>query len=152
LRKEFGGRVQEDYVIYPPDNGDFKHPPVTIKKHQRIWFDIPILRYPPWFSIQNAGHWGIEQVKEVLEFMEENVQQADYLDTFEGFKPYEILKVKRDLAIMEQTLPVEQLVVNKSTFYEFITEYDSRRNTEFMEVFPEMRKYYIDCMKTFTKR
>jgi hypothetical protein len=151
LRKEFGGRVQEDYVIQPPDNGDFKHPPVTIKKHQRIWFDIPILRYPPWFSIQNAGQWGIEQVKAVLTFMEENVQQDDYLDTFEGFKPYELLKVRRDLAIMEQALSADQLSTNKSTFYEFITEYDSRRNTEFMEVFPEMRKYYIDCMKTFTK-
>jgi hypothetical protein len=124
---------------------------VTIKKHQRIWFDIPILRYPPWFSIQNAGQWGIEQVKEVLAFMEENVQQDDYAETFEGIKPYELLKVKRDLAIMEQALPANELAVNKRTFYEFITEYDNRRNTEFMSVYPEMRKYYIECMKEFNK-
>jgi len=149
LRKEFGGRIQEDYTIYPPDNGSFKHPPVTIKKHQRIWFDIPILRYPPWFSIQNAGQWGIDIVKEVLAFMEQNVQQDDYLETFEGIKPYELLKVRRDLAIMEQPLASDQLPINKITFYEFITEYDSRRNTEFLEVFPEMRKYFVDCMREY---
>jgi sulfatase maturation enzyme AslB (radical SAM superfamily) len=151
LRKEFGGRVQEEYVIQPRESHGIKHPSVTIKKHQRVWFDIPILRYPPWFSIQNAGKWGIDEVKDCLAYMEANVQREDYAETFEGFKPYELLKVKRDLAIMEQTLSPEQIATNKTSFYEFITEYDNRRNTEFMEVFPEMRKYYIECMKTLTK-
>ena len=151
LRKEFGGRVQEDHIIQPPNNGDFVHPPATIKKHQRIWFDIPILRYPPWFSIQNAGQWGIDEVRAVLTFMEENEQQDDYSQTFEGIKPYEVLKLKRDLAIMEQSLPAAELAKNRALFYEFITEYDIRRNTEFMTVFPEMRKYYVDCMKEFRK-
>ena len=148
LRKEFGGRIQEEFEINPPDRDGFVHPPYKVKKFQRVWFDIPILRYPPWFSIQNAGQWGIAQVNDCLTYMEDNVQQSDYLDTFEGFKPYELLKVKRDLAIMEQSLTPEQLAVNKSTFYQFINEYDNRRDTSFLETFPGMKAYYTDCMKS----
>jgi hypothetical protein len=147
LRVEFGGRVQEEYEINPPDHDGFVHPPYKIRKFQRIWFDIPILRYPPWFSIQNAGAWGIEQVKECLAFMEENVQQNDYAETFEGFKPYEMLKVKRDLAIMEERIDTVQLAVNKANFYTFIQEYDHRRQTSFLKTFPEMSAYYLDCRK-----
>lgn len=147
LRKEFGGRVQQEYEINPPDNNGYVHPPYKIKKYQRIWFDIPILRYPPWFSIQNAGKWGTDIVKQCLKFMEENVQQDDYADTFEGFKPYEILKVKRDLAIMEETLDRASTQLNKVNFYTFIKEYDKRRNTNFVKVFPEMQDYYTQCVK-----
>lgn len=118
---------------------------------QRIWFDIPALHYPPWLSIQNSGQWGIEQVKECISFMEDNVQKEDYLKTFEGIKPYEILKVKRDLAIMEQQPALDVLHLNKITFYQFITEYDRRRNTDFQKTFPEMQSYYVGCMKASLK-
>ena len=148
LRKEFGGRVQEEYTINPPNNGDYVHPPYVVKKHQRIWFDIPILRYPPWFGIQNAGQYGIDEVKNCLAYMEANVQDDDYLQTFEGFKPYEILKVKRDLAIMEQKLSREDTELNKSNFYKFISEHDKRRNTNFLRTFPELRQFWKEAMKS----
>jgi hypothetical protein len=151
LRLEFGGDNQQEYEINPPDYNGFEHPSYKVKKFQRIWFDIPILRYPPWFSIQNAGQCGIDQVKDCITFMEQNVQKDDYLDTFEGFKPYEILKVKRDLAIMEQQLTPQELASNKATFYEFINEYDHRRNTSFRDTFPEMKQYYTECMKVYSK-
>ena len=151
LRSEFGGKNQKEYEINPPDRDGFAHPSYKVKKFQRVWFDIPILRYPPWFSIQNAGQWGIDIVEDCLAFMEANVQKEDYLDTFEGFKPYEILKVKRDLAIMKQSLSPGEVALNKTSFYQFITEYDSRRNTSFVDTFPEMQDYYTNCMKTFIK-
>lgn len=120
-------------------------------KKQRIWFDVPLLHYPYWFNVQNSGQWGINQVQECISFMEDNVQKDDYLETFEGFKPYEILKVKRDLAIMEQKLPADVLQLNKITFYQFVTEYDKRRQTDFCSTFPEMVKYYEECMKIYLK-
>jgi len=135
LRKEFGGRAQ-----------------ANDKPFQRIWFDIPLLRYPPWFSVQNAGEWGIKYVERVLKYMEENVQGDDYLETFEGFKPYEILKLKRDLAIMKQELPVDQQLTNKMNFYLFIKEYDRRRGTKFNDTFPEMQQYYKECMNIAIKQ
>ena len=151
LRKEFGGRMQEEFNIAPPSTHGIEHKQYKQQKFQRIWFDIPILRYPPWFSIQNSGKYGSDEVRRCIQFMEENAQGDDYLDTFEGIKPYEILKVKRDLAVMEQMLDPVQLELNNITFYQFITEYDSRRNAEFLEVFPELKQHYIECMKLFRK-
>ena len=156
LRKEFGGRSQVEFEISPEQNETEKennivHKVYKQKKFQRVFFDIPILRYPPWFSIQNSGQYGIDEVERCLKYMEENVQDDDYLETFEGFKPYEILKVKRDLAIMQESLPADQLLLNKNNFYMFITEYDRRRQTNFMETFPELKSYWRECIKAHTK-
>ena len=149
LRKEFGGKSQKEYIINPPNTGDYIHPPYTIKKHQRIWFDIPILRYPPWFSIQNASEYEIAEVKRCIQYMEDNVQDDDYSETFEGFKPYEILKIKRDLAIMQELLPKQTLELNKINFYMFITEHDKRRQTKFIDTFPELKMYWKECVKAY---
>ena len=156
LRAEFGGRSQVEFEISPDQTETEKennivHKVYTQKKYQRVFFDIPILRYPPWFSIQNAGQYGIDEVERCLKYMEDNVQGDDYLETFEGFKPYEILKIKRDLAIMRESLPPDQLLLNKKNFYMFITEYDRRRQTNFMETFPELKSYWRECIKAHTK-
>jgi len=34
---------------------------------------------------------------------------------------------------------------NRSSFYEFVNEYDIRRNTNFLEYFPEMTDFYNLC-------
>jgi len=151
LRAEFGGRAQPDYRTEPTGKDGVIHTPYKNPKFQRVWFDIPILRYPPWLSIQNAGQQGIDIVTECIAYMEENVQQDDYLETFEGFKPYEILKVKRDLAIMQQPLSSDSLARNKRMFYQFIAEYDSRKGRSFIDSFPEMKEYYVECMKASVK-
>lgn len=150
LREEFGGRFQEEFLISPTQTEAEKehnivHNEYKQKKFQRIFFDIPILRYPPWFSIQNAGEYGINEVERCLQFMQDNVQGEDYLDTFEGFKPYEILKLKRDLAIMKDPLDSEQAALNKKNFYLFIREHDKRRNMNFIETFPELEFYWKEC-------
>lgn len=147
LRKEFGGRAQTEHEIFPPSHNGYEHPSYKVKKFQRVWFDVPILRYPPWFSIQNAGKHGSAMLREIIAFAEANVQQDDYLETFEGLKPYEILKLKRDLAIMEEPLSADQRRVNMITFAEFITEYDERRGKNFRETFPEFSQYYVECLK-----
>ena len=151
LRQEFGGRAQTEHEIFPPSHNGYDHPSYKVKKFQRVWFDIPILRYPPWFSIQNAGPWGVDIMHKAIKFMEANVQGDDYLETFEGFKPYEILKVKRDLAIMEERLLSAQATLNKIDFYKFITEYDDRRSLNFRDTFPELSWYMIECMKEMRK-
>ena len=156
LRAEFGGRSQIEFEISPEQTelekeNNIVHKVYTQKKFQRVFFDIPILRYPPWFSIQNAGEYGIKEVERCLKYMEDNVQGEDYSETFEGFKPYEILKIKRDLAIMQESLPADQVLLNKINFYLFITEYDRRRQKNFMEIFPELKSYWRECIKAYTK-
>jgi hypothetical protein len=155
LRSEFGGRNQIEFEISPTQTDSEKqhnivHKVYKQKKFQRIFFDIPLLRFPNWFNVQNIGHYGIDEVKQCLEFMENNVQTDDYRETFEGFKPYEILKLKRDLAVMEQSLPENELLLNKKNFYMFITEHDRRRSTNFLSTFPELSEYWKQCYAAHT--
>jgi hypothetical protein len=152
LRKEFGGMNQTEFEIAPvatehESAHGIVHKQYKQKKFQRIFLDIPLLKYPSWFDVQNAGTWGIEIVEECVKFMEENEQDANYTKTFEGFKPHEILKLKRNLAIMKDSLPQETLEANKRKFYQFIVEYDKRRDTKFETVFPKMADYYKECAK-----
>jgi hypothetical protein len=147
LRKEFGGKNAIDrFVEVEPTHG-VNHPPFrqVVEPFQRIWFDIPVLRYPNWFMIQNSGHEGIEKIKEIISFMEDNVQDENYHKTFQGFKPYEVLKVKRNLALMEEGLSNTELRENKINFYKFIEQHDQRRNTNFLETFPEYKTFYNEC-------
>lgn len=156
LRREFGGRAQTEFTIAPEQTETEKehgivHKVYTQKKFQRVFFDIPILRFPPWFSVTNATEKEIEEVERCLKFMEDNVQGDDYLETFEGFKPYEILKVKRDLAVMKESLPQNQKSINKRNFYLFIKEFDKRRGTNFLLTFPEFKNYWKECVKAYTQ-
>ena len=156
LRKEFGGRSQVEFEISPEQTkiekeNDIVHKIYTQKKFQRVFFDIPILRFPNWFNIQNIGEYGITELERCLYYMEQNVQGDDYMETFEGFKPYELLKIKRDLAIMKESLPIDQQILNKKNFYMFITEMDRRRQTNFIETFPELKSYWKECIKAHTK-
>lgn len=150
LRKEFGAARQTEFEIAPEPTEHEKlhgieHAKYKQKKFQRIFLDIPLLKYPNWFDVQNAGTWGINIVRECVEFMEENRQDVLYFSTFEGFKPHEILKLKRNLAIMEDLLDIQVEQDNQRKFYHFINEYDKRRETDFKTVFPEMINYYNQC-------
>ena len=56
-----------DYTLYPePDMNGTIHGPFVHKNFQRILFDIPLLRYPNWFMVQNSGQAGINKVKEAI--------------------------------------------------------------------------------------
>lgn len=150
LRIEFGGRVQEEFDINPESNEHEKthgieHKKYKQQKFQRIYLDIPLLKYPNWFDSQNASPVLIKMVEEAVQFMRENIQQEDYRETFEGFKPHEVLKLERNLAIMKEGKPVVTLDTNKLQFYQFVNEYDKRRGTTFVKVFPEMEDYYNEC-------
>lgn len=145
LRQKFGGKNQKDYIFQPEPSHGVTHQPILYKKFQRIWFDIPVLHYPDWFKIQNSGEWGMEIIKDAIKFMEDNVQDENYTKTFTGFKPYEILKLKRNLGVMEQGISETELHQNKSNFYWFINQHDERRNTNFLETFPELETFYNEC-------
>jgi len=154
LRKEFGGSNQSEFEISPEaseiekSNG-VEHKKYRQKKFQRIFFDIPLLNYPNWFDIRNATPELIQQVEDCIDFMTANEQDENYVKTFEGFKPHEILKMKRNLSIMKESFPEEIVVNNKRQFYQFITEYDRRRKTDFLSVFPKMINYFNECQQIY---
>ena len=152
LRQEFGGRNQQEFEIAPVSTAEEQahgiiHKKYKQKRFQRIFFDIPLLNYPNWFDVKNASPELIAMVEECVEFMEANEQASDYGKTLEGFKPHEILKLKRNLAMMKEGTSDEQLITNRKQFYQFIKQYDQRRNTDFLTTFPEMKPYWLECEK-----
>ena len=152
LREEFGYENQEDKIIQPPDHNGFKHPPFVRKKRQRVWFDIPYLRYPDWMTIQLADHELLDTIQKNIDFMKENVLENDlYGRKYTGFKNYEVLKLERDLAWAKQGLNMkdEELSSHLIRFYEYFTQYDNRRNLNFLETFPEMKDFWNEAKSEY---
>ena len=73
-----------------------------LEKFQRIWFDIPILRHPSWFSIQNAKPEEVAELKKVLEFMEKNGDNE---------KIYLLIDDKKSGVHLEQQLEIGEAFV-----------------------------------------
>lgn len=146
LREKFSYDQQTENIVKVEDETGFNHKPYVRKKRQRIWFDIPILSHPPWLSVKLlAGTEWIKHVEECIAFMEANVQKDDYDTSFRGFKPYEILKLKRNLAVMKQGYTPEERVLNQKRFVQYVNELDRRRGTNFLQTFPELSDFYLEA-------
>lgn len=111
------------------------------KTYQRVWFDTPLLRYPRWQSIQTLTPAYQYELENTIDWMKENTMT----DSFIGFKDYEIQRMERNLAWMKQPLDEKQLIKDRADFYRFFSEHDSRRKTDFLKTFPEMREFWSMC-------
>jgi len=67
-------------------------------------------------------------------------------DDTPGFSDIQIQKIKRtyDYAIADSMFDVEK---NRKDFASFITEYDKRRGTNFVETYPELEELYVKYKK-----
>ena len=111
--------------------------------YQRVWFDTPVLRQPAWQSIQILPESYSYVLENVKAYMQENVETPD--TRFHGFKDYEIQRVDRDIAWMRNAQPNEELIKNRADFYNFFSEHDKRRGTNFLATFPEMKQWWEEC-------
>jgi hypothetical protein len=119
--------------IHDPYN---THPDYEVHPHQRIWFDVPLLRAPAWQSIQILGPEYERYVVEAIEFMRANTEHGDFV----GFYDFEIDKMERNLKIMrENRYTGQQLQTNLQNFRKFFDQYDQRKGLNFGEIFPEFQ-------------
>jgi len=110
--------------------------------YQRIWFDTPLLYNPEWQSMQILTPAYTIYLEDCIAFMESN------LDEMRGFKDYEVLKMKRDLAWMKEINSISDVDTCRANFYRFFSEHDRRRGTNFEQTFPEMREFWDECRYT----
>jgi hypothetical protein len=62
------------------------------------------------------------------------------------FNDLEYEKFLRVVKYMETTLYTqERLLEGKRDFFNWFTEYDRRRGTDFQKTFPELVDFYFDC-------
>ena len=93
-------------------------------KFKKVGVSISYLRYPEqlavWVLPQSFGTY----IKTQIEFMKNN-----------KFKATEINQLERILPLLEENKDRSKL---QQQFIEFVNEHDKRRNTNFLESFPEM--------------
>jgi len=113
--------------------------------YQRVWFDTPLLRQPRWQSLQILPEVYVGVLERVADWMELNLETAE--DPFHGFKDYEVQRMRRDIDWMKEgrNLDPGYVKLQRADFYRFFHEHDQRRNTDFLETFPEMREFWNEC-------
>ena len=115
--------------------------------YRRIFVDLPYLRFPAWQTL-NVLPEGIagSYFKICLDFMEKNRTDIDR-GKYYGFGNFSINKMKRLIDISKQKMDKKQQVLNRIDFYRFFSEYDRRKQTNFVETFPELKAFWKKCKK-----
>lgn len=109
---------------------------------QRIWFDIPILRRPEWMNVYNCDQDLIDHLKTINEWMYNFYDEKKYLETYTGFKKYEIEKLERNIDLIIKNLYTDNVIEkNLKDFKIFFSEHDMRRNTNIVNTFPELSNW-----------
>ena len=113
--------------------------------YQRVWFDTPVLKQPSWQSLQLLPESYADQLENLWACMLGQLETAE--DPFHGFKDYELQRLDRDIAWMRdgQKLDKNYINKNKADFYQFFSEHDRRRGTDFLKIFPEMSAWWEEC-------
>ena len=113
--------------------------------YQRVWFDTPILRQPTWQSLQILPPVYAKRLQDVVDWMQANLETED--KPFQGFKDYEVQRMQRVLDWMREgsKLDQEYVIMQRADFYRFFNEHDKRRDTNFLNTFPEMKEFWEEC-------
>ena len=117
---------------------------------QRYWLeslqlDTSYLRWPTHLSVKilepEHKELILEAAKKALYY-----GMKDTPMTTHGFSDIQIQKIKRtyDYAVGDSDFNVEKY---RKDFVKFVTEYDRRRDTNFLEVFPELKDMYVKYKK-----
>ena len=112
--------------------------------YQRVWFDVPVLTNPSWQSIQILPESYSYKLEKLVKYLIGNPEES--CEGFGGFKDYEVAKLQRDLDFMRHDVEEHSLNEARVNFYRFFSEYDKRRDKNFLETFPEMVEFWDDCM------
>jgi hypothetical protein len=115
--------------------------------YQRVWFDTPVLREPAWQSLQILPESYADHLEHLWAWM---IRQREVPDQpFHGFKDYEISRLDRDIAWMRkgQEMSQDQRQRLQADFYRFFAEHDRRRQTDFLQTFPEMQQWWAECQR-----
>jgi len=113
--------------------------------YQRVWFDTPVLRQPRWQSLQILPMIYADRLEDIAAWMESNLETAE--TPFNGFKDYEVQRLRRDIAWMREgsKLDATYVKLQRADFYRFFNEHDERRKTNFENTFPQMIEFWNEC-------
>jgi len=110
---------------------------------KNVWFDTPYLKEPLQYDINILPKEEfMPYMHDALKFMKENVEDNDP----HKFTNVEYEKFRRVVDYMNITeYPEEQIIQGRKDFYNWFNALDERRDTKFLDVFPEMTAFYKMC-------
>jgi len=114
-------------------------------KWQRVRFDTPFLKEPLQYDMNLLPKDEfLPYMKKHLDFILANLDDKNR----SKFNDLEYAKFERVVKYMETTVYTpEKLKEGKRDFFNWFTEYDRRRGTDFGRTFPELQDFFIDCSK-----
>ena len=120
-----------------------KHNNVFKSREQRIRFDTPYLKEPLQYDMNILPKAEfMPYMYKNLEFIKSNI----YDRSTEYFTNLEYEKFRRVVDYMETTVySDDKLKEGRKDFYNWFTEYDRRRGTDFASTFPELVDFYNNC-------
>jgi hypothetical protein len=112
-------------------------------KWQRVRFDTPFLKEPLQYDMN------ILPKEQFMPYMYSHLQFIkDRMDDHDRtkFSDLEYEKFRRVVDYMQNTnYNNEKINEGRKDFYQWFTEYDRRRGTDFIRVFPELKDFYYEC-------
>ena len=109
-------------------------------KEHRVRFDTPYLKEPLQYDMNILPKDEfMPYMEESLEFMKQNVDN----EAADKFTEMEYEKFRRVVDYMRNTVyDADRIEQGRKDFYNWFTELDLRRGTDFLATFPEMKNFY----------
>jgi organic radical activating enzyme len=108
---------------------------------QMIWFDVPQLSSPDFLNPKLIPEL-VTELKAAVEYMLSN--REGLFNHHKGFKDFEVSKVQRLIDWIQSDDDFDKHTAMKN-FYLFFREQDARRNTNFVQVFPQLENFWNEC-------
>jgi len=114
-----------------------------------VLLDIPYLRYPTHQSVFILTEDFVKDVYDQVTFIYTNLENKNWQGSaMMGFHEHEAERMKR-IYEMVLTHPKKENEAyndyNRKNFRLFVDEHDKRRNTNFVQTFPQMEEFYKHC-------
>lgn len=117
---------------------------------RKIRFDTPYLKEPLQYDMNILPlEEFLPYMDKTLDFIKNNMDDYDVTK----FSSLEYEKFRRVRDYMASTpnnssYPEERIQQGRADFYNWFTEFDNRRNTNFLNTFPEMEAFWLLCKET----
>jgi hypothetical protein len=123
-----------------------KYPPMLDQQGHQIRFDTPYLKEPLHYDMLILPKEEyLPYFDKILKFIDDNRNEADP-SKFTDLE-YEKFRRVRDY-FATATYDENRIKEGRVDFYNWFTEYDRRRNTDFLKTFPEMKNFWDLCKQT----
>lgn len=124
----------------------------------RLFVDISYLRYPEHQTIKILPPEFVTHISSQVEYMKANREGVDPETQRyrRGFLEFEIQKMERILnwfqSNQDELDEPRKREVLRMDFYKFFSEHDRRRNTHFLDTFPEFEEFWNECAELLKKK